>query len=858
MFEKLKCCCRHIFSWCSFSKIIFLNLGYRFILGSITCCLFIMSLMALTRDNPHQYTDDDHVQLLSSSKNKCLFYNRTRIITSAYEGIPENLLLNFLGWLILVTLFACLRKRAWNYGRLALVQKNEEKWTQLFYGTMDEVVGATEINSTTSLDSSIHIDRGFCSWLIAIFKIKDENILQKSGYDAVQYLSFQRHIIVLVTIITLVSLVIVLPINYHGSLLESSDQLFGRTTVSNLHPNSHWLWVHVTLAILYLPLGIYIMRRFSVNLKYEDRDTVSRTLMISNIPHMNCDADDLHRHFREAYPEFEIQGIQLAYNITRVSQLSKERESAYQAKIYCESYFKDTGIRLEMRPYICGNLCGCCNLFGSPVDAITYYTEEESKLHAQVEMERATALKRPLGIVFVTMVSLASAKRIYADHGPSCNCSRNPPSSSVGWRLEPPKWNVRFAPSPRDICWENLSIPSHNLYWKAVLLNLCLFMFLFFLTTPAIFVSLIDAINISNQVEKMSPIISEFLPTLLLWIVAALLPVIVSHSDEWLSHWTRSERNHAIMRKTFIFLLFMVLILPALGLTSAQAFVMFAIHAGNETYRWECLFMPDKGAFFVNYVITSAFIGTSLELIRFPELFVYTLRLCLARSKAESVSLRNTIMWEFPFGVQYGWMLLIFAMTVVFSLSCPLITPFGLLYMVMKHYVDRYNIYFAYGPSKINHQIHTTAINYVIVSIVLLQASFMSLSLLRRGLNIISIFSLAGFIVTILVGFAHSFLNCCGAFSPVCHQGGPSPENVGSPRHNVLRHQFVPDVLQRNPIAPDLQTSPRQPDVVTVFSSTEGLAALQRTYGTDHTFQPPQTSDNTTLYQNYDTTNTEA
>lgn len=64
-----------------------------------------------------------------------------------------------------------------------------------------------------------------------------------------------------------------------------------------------------------------------------------------------------------------------------------------------------------------------------------------------------------------------------------------------------------------------------------------------------------------------SPILSEFLPTLLLLTVAALLPVIVSHSDEWLSHWTRSQRNHSIMQKTFIFLLFMVLILPALGLT---------------------------------------------------------------------------------------------------------------------------------------------------------------------------------------------------------------------------------------------------------------------------------------------------
>ena len=54
-------------------------------------------------------------------------------------------------------------------------------------------------------------------------------------------------------------------------------------------------------------------------------------------------------------------------------------------------------------------------------------------------------------------------------------------------------------------------------------------------------------------------------------------------------------------------------------------------HHSNTTYRWECVFLPDNGAFFVNYVITSAFIGTTLELIRFPELFMYMFRLGLAR-----------------------------------------------------------------------------------------------------------------------------------------------------------------------------------------------------------------------------------
>ena len=60
---------------------------------------------------------------------------------------------------------------------------------------------------------------------------------------------------------------------------------------------------------------------------------------------------------------------------------------------------------------------------------------------------------------------------------------------------------------------------------------------------------------------------SEFLPTLLLWTIAALMPVLVAFTDRFLFHWTRSSENYSVMVKTFIFLLFMVLILPSLGLT---------------------------------------------------------------------------------------------------------------------------------------------------------------------------------------------------------------------------------------------------------------------------------------------------
>ena len=66
--------------------------------------------------------------------------------------------------------------------------------------------------------------------------------------------------------------------------------------------------------------------------------------------------------------------------------------------------------------------------------------------------------------------------------------------------------------------------------------------------------------------------------------------------------------------------------------TSKCLFILFC---------YSCIFLSGNGAFFVNYVITSAFIGSALELLRFSELFVYGMKLLMARSSAERTSVRK-------------------------------------------------------------------------------------------------------------------------------------------------------------------------------------------------------------------------
>lgn len=57
----------------------------------------------------------------------------------------------------------------------------------------------------------------------------------------------------------------------------------------------------------------------------------------------------------------------------------------------------------------------------------------------------------------------------------------------------------------------------------------------------------------------------------------------------------------------------------------------------------------------------------------------------------------------------------------------------GWVYMILKHAVDRYNIYFAYKPSKINKKIHSSAINFVTVATILLQFNVVFFTALRSG-----------------------------------------------------------------------------------------------------------------------------
>ncbi|CAL1679702.1 unnamed protein product [Lasius platythorax] len=755
------------------------------------------------------YLENPSVSDTPPYPDTCISYPRKNvtIITDVYAGIPENLLLNMIGFLLLVILFGLLRKKAWNYGRLALLHKSDNRWMELFYGVnenrdTDPLCVEASVNSQLS-----QLDGGVLSWIVTAFKITDNELLQRAGPDGLLYIMFERCLIILTIMMLVVSLCIALPINIHGTMQPGDSATFSHTTLSNLDPSSKWIWVHTILLLSYLPVGVFIMRRCLKQVR-DTRPTgefAARTLLITDIPKHQCTIENLTEYFKEAFPTLTVEDITLAHDIQHLSKLDAERDCAEQARLYCESYAKKRE-PLKMYPYPCGQVLGtCCK---KQVDAEEFYTNEEIRLTALVEEEKNVALSKPLGVAFVTLGTPGATKTMR---------KQLKSSSSI-------KWNVSYAPMPSDIFWENLSIPRPCWYLNAVLINFALALILFFLTTPAVIVTNVNKLPITGEIMNLSPVLFTFLPTVLLISVAALMPALVGRCESLVRHWTRSSLNRTVMRKTLLLLLLMVLILPSLGLTSAEAFLEWTIRDRNNTAKWECVFLPDQGAFFVNYAITAALLGSGLELVRFPELALYTFRLCIARSRAERIPVRKAVLWEFPLGAHYAWLLLVFTMTTVYSLACPLITPFGLLYLVLKHLVDRHNLCFAYGPSIGGGQLAGAAVGAAGAAPVLAQAALLALGLVRSGLTPLAAVQLSGLCATIL-GLV------TGATLPLSK---PKPQ---VPKRDLSTGQnFVAPVLRKNMIFLE----------ETISSASNSEANLPSPRSTTSSIQ-----ESPKLYQNY-------
>uniref|UniRef100_A0A6Q2ZAD5 Transmembrane protein 63A n=1 Tax=Esox lucius TaxID=8010 RepID=A0A6Q2ZAD5_ESOLU len=596
----------------------------------------------------------------------------------------------------------------------------------------------------------------------------EEMVKARCGIDAVHYLSFQRHLIVLLVLITVASVAVILPVNL-GSLL--TENVFFDIRSDDL------LWLHTVFAVIYLILTVLLLRRHTSQMKGMGRGLSRNTLFVCSIP-KDASEEGVRTHFTEAYPTCHVSDVHLTYDVAALIHLDKERKRAEKnLRFYLRVEERD-GRREVINPRLCGHLCSCCRPRNcQEVDAIDYYSDQEKSLLEEVERQKELVPQHPLGMAFVSLQSeLSLTLSILKDFNAldcggrgravGSGCGREPQPSSNSAALKVRHWRVDYAPHPKNVYWENLSVQGFRWWFRCLLLNFLVFLLLTFLTTPSIVISTIDKFNVTKPIYYLnSAVVSQFFPTLLLWTFSALLPTVVYYSTLGECHWSRSSEQLSMMHKLYIFLLFMVLILPSLGLTSLAVFFRWLFDKKfleDGKLRFECVFLPDQGAFFVNYVIAAALVGSGMGLLRLPGLLLYTIRMALARSAAERKYVKQNQAYEFEYGVMYGWTLCVFTVIMAYSITCPVIVPFGLLYLMLKHLVDKHNLYFAYLPARMDRQVHLGAVNQALAAPIICLIWLYFFSVLRTGFKAYtSIFTLV--VLCLTIGICISY-TCFGHF----------------------------------------------------------------------------------------------
>uniref|UniRef100_A0A8C2BYU0 Transmembrane protein 63A n=1 Tax=Cyprinus carpio TaxID=7962 RepID=A0A8C2BYU0_CYPCA len=664
----------------------------------------------------------------SVDNSSCFSSTQSTVLKGVnFGGVPIVLLIDFLLFVTLLIVFTLIRRRLWDYGRLALVAETE--------------------------------GYGCCSWI---------NFIEKCGVDAVHYLSFQKHLVVLLAIICVLSITIILPVNLSGDLLGNDPYSFGRTTIANLKKGDMLLWLHTVFAVLYLMITVALLRRHTSKMKGTKREIVSRnTLFVRSVP-TAASSESIKTHFMEAYPTCQVTDVNLCYDVAKLIDLNRNRKRAEKNLQHYNKILQRQGRHEFINPRPCSHLCCCCCCCKGceEVDAIEFYSSQVAALREEEDKLKKSEEVHPLGMAFVSLQNEYMATYILKDFN-ALECGGGargvPQPSSKSAELRVNKWKVNYAPHPHNIYWENLSLRCWRWWLRFMLLNVALFVLLFFLTTPSIIISTMDKFNVTKPIHYLnSAVISQFFPTILLWTFSALLPTIVYYSTLGEAHWTRSSENMSMMYKLYIFLIFMVLILPSLGLTSLDVFFrwLFDMHSEGRL-RFECVFLPDQGAFFVNYVIAAALVGSGMELLRLPGLLLYIVRLALAHSAAERKYVKQVRLWLLIFQKRFG----IFAselatvcnITLTHCVMCA-----GLLYLLLKHLVDKHNLYFAYLPARLDRQVHLGAVNQALAAPIICLMWLYFFSVIRTGFKAAtSMFTLVVLCVTIFICLSYT---CFGHF----------------------------------------------------------------------------------------------
>ncbi|EES03088.1 calcium permeable stress-gated cation channel 1 isoform X1 [Sorghum bicolor] len=581
--------------------------------------------------------------------------------------------------------------------------------------------GGTFVRKFVNLDMRSYLK--FLSWMPAALKMPEDELISHSGLDSAVYLRIYLVGLKIFAPISVLAFIVLVPVNWTNDTLQFSKvehSNIDKLSISNIPVGSKRFIAHLAMAYVFTFWTCYVLLReygivAKMRLRFlssEKRRPDQFTVLVRNIPPDPDESiSELVEHFFLVNHPDHYLTHQVVYNANKLAKLVKEKANMQNWLDYYQLKFERNASK---RPTTKTGFLGC---FGTKVDAIQYYTSEIERIENEEAEEREKIVKDPKSVVPAAFVSFRS-------RWGAAVCAQTQQTSN------PTVWLTEWAPEPRDVYWDNLSIPFVSLTVRRLIVAVAFFFLNFFYVIPIAFVqSLANIEGIEKAAPFLKPLIEEptiksfiqgFLPGIALKIFLILLPSILMFMSkvEGLTSISSLERRSA--SKYYIFIFFNVFLASIIAGSALEQLKSYIHQSANEIPRTIGEAIPMKATFFITYTMVDGWAGVAGEILRLKPLVIFHLKnFFLVKTEKDREEAMDP--GSIGFDSSEPQIQLYFLLGLVYAAVTPFLLPFvliffGFAYVVYRHqiinvYNQEYESAAAFWPS-----VHGRIITALIVS----------------------------------------------------------------------------------------------------------------------------------------------
>ncbi|EGV60586.1 hypothetical protein PSN45_001647 [Yamadazyma tenuis] len=585
------------------------------------------------------------------------------------------------------------------------------------------------------------------SWIFKLLFRTQSQVIQYAGLDGYFFL---RYIFMMMAIFFggVFTYVILLPINAtNGNGNEGFDQL----SISNVKDHNRyyahvlvgWVFYGAVMAVIFRELFFYNSIRCAAlaSPKYAKKLS-SRTILFQSVPDALLDEKQFFKMFNGVKRVWVVRNLRkLDGKIRRRTNLVHKLEAAensllakaYKRKLKSEKkkvLVEDPGninsyVPEKKRPRHRAN-----GLFKSKVDTIDYCLEEIPKVDAEVKkLQKAHKTSKPKNSIFVEFENQYTAQLAFQS-----TIHHNPLRMKA----------CATGMEPGDVIWANLRL----FWWEANVRTLiaiaAVTAVIILWAVPVAFVGVISNITyLTNKLpwlrwilklkKKLLGIITGLLPTILLKVLFAVLPVFIRANGRVAGCATVQQIELFAHDTYFGFLIVNSFIVVTLA-SSASSVVTQIIDNPTSAMQLLASNLPKASNFFISYIVLQGFTISGTTLFQVVSLFVFYFLTTLLDKTVRKKHTRYTTLDGMTYGTTFPVYINLVCITLAYAIISPMILIFAFLAFLLVFLAYSYNLTYIMLPGPDVRGMHyPKALFQTIIGIYLGQVCLLGIFVVGKG-----------------------------------------------------------------------------------------------------------------------------